>query len=388
MITMCRSFNPVGQGAFYTESFRCEGGEKDKHVIYDCGSLQNSSLIQSAIRGQYAKGEIISAVFISHFDDDHINGLEYLLKYCSVKTLFLPLMQEENKALLLIKLLADGVSQHSFMYSFIVNPESVVGENTRIIHIEEYDGEDHPYESQGLFPPIDKSDDERFATSTYMRQTIASGTPCRLASLDWIYVPYNYKETKRRQRMIEILTNYNIELPKTPADVPALYLKYESILKECYLSLPGGINTNSMVVYSGPANPSTTDSHFHDNIGLCCDCNWKCRPRYHHRKVGCLYTGDYDASGADKWSELELCFSQYWDIVGTLQIPHHGSKHSYNPHLSKVGINIAVVSVGSSNKYRHPHGYVVRDMLLHGVKLRIVTEASESQANFVIRLRS
>jgi len=152
MVAMCRNFNTVGQGAFYTESFR---GKDEIHIVVDCGSLHNVPLIRSTIESVFDKGEKITAVFISHFDEDHINGLEYLLKYCSVENLFLPLMREENKALLLIHFMSIGISQHSFLYSFVERPENVVGEHTRIVYVEEFDDENFSNEEQQDYFPID-----------------------------------------------------------------------------------------------------------------------------------------------------------------------------------------------------------------------------------------
>ena len=91
-----RSFLPVGQGAFYRESFKT-GLQSNINVIYDCGSSTDIHIVETCITREFSNGEEIQAVFISHFDDDHINGLPFLLKYCNVKKIFFPLLDTRNR---------------------------------------------------------------------------------------------------------------------------------------------------------------------------------------------------------------------------------------------------------------------------------------------------
>ena len=83
-----RSFLPVGQGAFYKETFYSDGLDKPISIVYDCGSSTGLDYIEKNIKNNFDKKDDIKAVFISHFDEDHINGLEWLLRYCNVKYLF------------------------------------------------------------------------------------------------------------------------------------------------------------------------------------------------------------------------------------------------------------------------------------------------------------
>ena len=86
-----RIFYPVGHGAFYVETFHdCEG--EFFTFVYDCGS-SNKNLIKNCIEDAVKKGDFINikALFISHFDEDHVNGLEYLQTYMDSNTkVFIP----------------------------------------------------------------------------------------------------------------------------------------------------------------------------------------------------------------------------------------------------------------------------------------------------------
>lgn len=124
---MMRSFLPVGQGAFYCEQFDglLPNGEK-VNVVYDCGSSTDVKLVKGQIRATFDRNETIHAVFISHLHYDHINGLEYLLEYCNVKNIFFPLMNEEDKKIVLISNYVNGVRENDFTNVFIINPRSAL----------------------------------------------------------------------------------------------------------------------------------------------------------------------------------------------------------------------------------------------------------------------
>lgn len=93
---MIRSFLPVGQGAFYCEQFMDDLKREWVNVVYDCGSSTNVKLVEEQIKNNFEKDEIIHAVFISHLDEDHINGIPFLLKYCNVNKIFFPLLTESD----------------------------------------------------------------------------------------------------------------------------------------------------------------------------------------------------------------------------------------------------------------------------------------------------
>ncbi|MCH7613794.1 MAG: MBL fold metallo-hydrolase, partial [Candidatus Marinimicrobia bacterium] len=124
---MIRTFQPIGQGAFYTEQFN------GFTIVYDCGS-KNESLIKKEIKSVFEKGEDIEAVFISHLHSDHINGLEFLLEFCNVKKILMPLLTENEKIQLLIQneIIQKGIS--SFLENLI---ETQTIENVSVVLVPE-----------------------------------------------------------------------------------------------------------------------------------------------------------------------------------------------------------------------------------------------------------
>ena len=64
-------------------------------------------------------------------------------------------------------------------------------------------------------------------------------------------------------------------------------------------------------------------------------------------------------------------------IIGCVQLPHHGSRKSYNHEIALLNAYF-VVSAGTKNTYHHPHASVIRDILFEKKYPFIVTEESDS----------
>ena len=88
-----RTFYEVGEGLFTVE--RVAGF----NFVYDCGGQRfddnnGGKGIRTIVKETFSEGEEIEAVFISHYDNDHINGIYTLLTHCKVKRLILPMMSD------------------------------------------------------------------------------------------------------------------------------------------------------------------------------------------------------------------------------------------------------------------------------------------------------
>ncbi|MBM7341687.1 hypothetical protein [Pantoea coffeiphila] len=84
-------FHAVGNGTFFTSKIRGIDG-REFNWGYDCGSTSEST-INKIIDSSYLEfndGDSIDMMVISHFDDDHVNGLLTLLKKHTIKRLVLP----------------------------------------------------------------------------------------------------------------------------------------------------------------------------------------------------------------------------------------------------------------------------------------------------------
>ncbi len=370
MMNITRTILPVGQGGFCVETFRLE---RDYHVIYDCGSLTDVNIVKQHIRNYFVQGEKIDAVFISHLDNDHINGLPYLLKYCDVKRIYFPIITSGVKTFLKIQNLLNPQFLTSFAGQFIFNPMQAIRNinksDVQLFQIQENENEPDITDSNQIrtIPPGQNLKGQIFANS----------------QLDWEFVPFNFRQVSRikqfQKNLETMFPDYIFSGRLTEYDVEKLYKQNSKKVKEAYEKVPGKLNVNSLTLFSG----SRDYNHLVDIS--CYWCNFYCSCCYYdgNNKSGCLYTGDYDVKGKQKWEDLKTAYNKYWDYVGCIQIPHHGSKHNYNTKLTDWDA-FYFICVGSKNTYQHPHSSVMRDLMLKNKIYANVNEHIGSRLMFRI----
>lgn len=389
---MIRSFNPVGQGAFYTEQFLI--GDKIYNFVFDCGSSTGKDVLKKEIDLNFKQNEEIEAVFISHCHDDHINGLDTLLKKCKVKKLFLPLIKEENKVLLLMKSYIDfGYNSESLLTKLISNPYSLVDDGNyhinQVILVKEMseDGESEEIENETIVLNGD----------TISRE-INSGHPLILKHLNkriWMYKLTNFKENVRISELKDAFKAEQIEFPKTPSETLDVWEKNKKKIKDIYsqkssIKITGGINTNSLVVFSGQANSGIDmilHAHFNINPISCfyrCDF---CRRNFHERqsfgKSGCMYMGDYEAKGRDKWRWIEDTYHKQWNDIDIWQLPHHGSSRNFNNELAYHDARFYIACAGFTNRHRHPGASVIKKLFMNNKIIHCVDEHESTRLKFI-----
>ena len=359
MIT--RLILPVGQGAFYVEKFK-----NGKNIVYDCGSISNRKKIPELIEKYFGKNEAIEALFISHLDKDHMNGVEELLKKCEVKRICFPLITEEMKLALKIKVMIEeamGNSYSKFMKEFVEDPEAAIKKikediKIKLIEILPNDEENNK-----------KNDNEDTKNQKIKRIKKKSGEDIaeEIEGLEhscnenkWKLIPYNFKQETRInefEKKLEKEFGKKISLK----EVEKIWKENEDNrekIKKVYENLKGNLNTNSMTLFSGVREVGKQMQYDSSYV-----------------KVGCLYTGDYEAKGKNKWKTLEEAYTEYWKWIGMIQVPHHGSIRNCNDALiSKKAVYF--LSAGEKNTYKHPSQNVVRGIRFkYHNNLYIVTES-------------
>jgi beta-lactamase superfamily II metal-dependent hydrolase len=330
---MIRIIHGVGHGAFYTETFLGKNS-----IVYDCGADKPQEMLNEIIDDFHCFLGEISVLFVSHFHSDHINGIQYLLKKCKVKRLVIPYLNEEEKRIILVAHLLAGGEINDFTYRFIENTEEALGsisdriEPVVLIRIRE---------QQML------NEEEISITDVNTNTDINSGTRMLIAKT-WYYVPFNLKDESLSN---EITKYFEENLHKKQSVTEDWWKSHRCKLTSLYEAHgKSKLNTNSLVVYSGTLNT----------------------------KCGCLYTGDYNAKTEKNYKALDSAFSKYWDNILTLQVPHHGSKNSFNKNLIREGIDHYFISAGEKDRYKHPNIEVLREFADAKKEVRIITEKSHS----------
>lgn len=214
---------PVGQGAFYLEQFKLDSGKIN--VVYDCGSDTSVNLIKRQIDDVFDPGEEVHAVFISHFDMDHINGIEHLLKHCRVRHIFFPLVTRKAIPLLLLNCFCKSgkADPENFVFRFIEDPIQAV-EN--IHHETEHKANNDsstslhpvlPYPGEGRHRDAEYDEYEELyrhesrnfrpmQSGDSADRLIMDGAHDELSEyLQWQYIPFNFKQEERVNRLTDAL---------------------------------------------------------------------------------------------------------------------------------------------------------------------------------------
>jgi len=78
-------------------------------------------------------------------------------------------------------------------------------------------------------------------------------------------------------------------------------------------------------------------------------------------------------------ADIKGKLGQHLNFVGTLQVPHHGSKHNFSADILLSNMFYAVFSYGKDNSYKHPSDEVLRQLLANDIFPLLVIEDSSSQ---------
>ncbi|EPU3934638.1 hypothetical protein ACVWYD_001152 [Morganella morganii] len=362
---MTRTFFPVGQGAFYAEKHEAF------NMVYDCGNRWKTKESQRVVRQSFSKDENIEILFISHFDIDHISLIGTLKDTVkSIKHVVLPLLTDEQK--ILISNIHRVVDIDD--YDMVNRPETYFGDNTQITYIESSNNDE-------------ANINDVLVLNGNSPENIASGTPIKIenngVNYNWCFIPYNFKNKIRSSKLESELTKAGFDINKLKTD-PLYTLNNitnkteKNIIKEIYKSLDGDINENSLVIYSGPCDIGRKYSIFNYDLDhetlfryhVSCDhyLDFPCD------RVACVFTGDVDLNKFD----ITKVFGTYWDAVGTVQIPHHGSLHSFNANFLKSKIMYCPISFGTKNNYGHPSYNVIGEIIKEMSYVVKVTEKMDS----------
>lgn len=372
-----RTFYPVGHGAFYVERFY----DRDKTTpvftaVFDCGCYNRPLVIacQKRIIQQihlaFNKGDKIDVLFISHLHTDHINGVEELLRYCSVEKIVLPHFDEEEKILLMAENLmaidapaiiygADWIS-HAF--------ETVYSSAERIVEVE--------VESESDF-----NNQSRVLSADVMSGSIPSGTQIRpFNRIIWEYVPFNSKiKEQREKKLVNALRSSQVFGQLYSNGSTPDWRQLVDLVKKGHLNdlrtimdkvFPRTQNEYSMTVLS------RRPEGCHQPCEIICHKAISGQNRY--CTLNCLYMGDFEPKQG-----IGIMLKRYDNLryVGLIQIPHHGSANNYDDSLYAYP-KICILSVDQIDNFGHPDMNVIKKIQSHSGVIIPVTEVSITEQVF------
>lgn len=367
---MIRTFHPVGQGTFVTEQF-----EQGQCIVFDCGTGTSKWLIRDIIERCFAENAKIDGVFISSIDFEHAGGLQWLLERCQVERVFLPQLNEEEKALTLLKHLCEGGEAKDFIGQLILDPKAT---------LKTYRNPEQAFPLPALIAGESEKDKNIFDAKLPIRllpiKAIAGFHLFIDEKLDWIYETAVYRQEKRIERLKEELRNNGVE-PSAYETVQSLTdswadLEIRKKLRKAYKNMKYPFCAVSLALYSGPEE---TDYDLYEQFTE--EGKWS---YYARIRPGCLYTGNLQLSGEGERACLDASIGVHMEHTGCLLLPGHGSQFLYHEEILPKHNSIVVATADNENLTGEPHALVIRNVMQHKIPFYLVTELPGSMLQFYV----
>ena len=396
---------PIGQGCFHAGSIRIEDADHHDdqafHYVYDCGS-DNREALAEAIDNYKNQTSHVDALFVSHLDNDHVNGLDSLFSAVKVDTVYIPYVNEVVLVLELIQAETDGALSVSLIEASM-DPGNWFRSRgvQRVVGVRESpdggapgpgdDDDREGPEGPRTVPKIDPgAGDPRVEGATTMGsgiEVVDSGhiVPISIRGqlLNWTLVPHVDPAPSERldkfERELRNTLGLSAEERVTSAlvaDAMRQRCKRER-LRDCYNEIvPGGArrmhNRMSMSLYSGPVGIegahewrhrilSGPDWRADEMIELFPEPFWSCE----EGAVGWIGAGDATLNVKKVRTAWKGTYQPYRDRVATLLLPHHGSKRTFHRDVLDYlpYLEICAASAGHRSRYRHPSESVRLDVV-------------------------
>ncbi|WP_294264183.1 hypothetical protein [uncultured Chryseobacterium sp.] len=339
-------FHPVGQGCFYSGYIKYE--DFYFNMVYDCGTVSPRNFLTHEINKYKTnvQGDL-DILIISHFDEDHINGVFELLQGTTCKNLIIPYYEPIERLILAISSAeTDGGDYIEFLQNpityfierdFKIDRIIVIGrpnnDSDKVLNSDNISPDTVIDENKGFILQADFYD----KADSIILQDIAEidknilihskikflKKPYRVQIQFWEFIFYlrNHSNQLLVQKVTKEINDLIISKGITILDLFDIeYLKDLKIIYE--KNFNNDFNNTSLVTYHGPIK--------NDNLRTYFWCEPHCRLQEYNNKSGTLLTGDISLKTRDSIQKLINYYDHYMEKICFFQVPHHGAKANWN----------------------------------------------------------
>ncbi len=392
----------VGHGGFHSQSIEFQaldrnptalaGESSQVNLIYDCGSGRGNlprpalNVAIDTMLQDLDDDSIIDLLVVSHFDRDHVNGLDLLAtelqrKGIRVARVWAPILTA-IEALYIATNIDTSVPGSAAYASFVEDPVGRLSELFPEASITQVEPNDSPIPFPQTTPDTEPENNREvtLAPTANGRGLVAQPGAQTGTEPLWEIQPYMIESTLVGARKVAASVNGFLNKPlgrysftdiSKLATNKKLLTKFHSAVKAHHrqLSTSGrtssartGPNLSTLCVYSGPVSPYDW-CHFRSGWASVQD-----HPDAIPIAPAWLGTGDAGLHGPSHVDAIRKALTQgRLDRVGVTSAPHHGSHHDSSAHfwdalsnVRKVTIEASRTTGGTGNN--HPHSAVLNEL--------------------------
>lgn len=374
-------------------------------TVYDCGTVTGNGTpprrrIQREVNLLKSWVSTLHALYISHFDLDHVNGLPVLLTDFKPEAIVIPATTAAERLFRIVHTHGPDNLENldSVTARIVADPASairdIVGDETEIVEMGPEDnagpGSEPPRpldDSLGWEPQVVKpSGNTHGAGAVWMKGR------CVWEVRPWVQ-PSVQREVDEFLAALDVGSDSNLqsELQEWLGNIG----KERKRIRDAYRQALGedqgkGLNLTSLCLYSGPprqldfiANRCGMSTGYGRSYFL--NRGAPGAPSFWHRSPAWIGTGDAPFGDDSYVSSFERAFNDVLHLAGQVTIPHHGSKKDTNDDfvdLFQPG-TWWLASAGTNNIYNHPHPDTVKCIESKSGTVINVDEREESRLSSI-----
>ncbi len=411
----------VGQGLMHSAVLCDEGTVPGKggailSVVYDCGSSTSNwkdrlsgelEALEESIRGKGFKSTThssssripLDALYLSHFDADHVNGVPHLLKRFNPASIVIPATTAAERVLRVIHTTGNGKLPNlsDTLIDMLVDPiatlKGLSGNETDITVIN-----DPPTAPEERIAPPEEGPKTKGTDGNYavIRPNQANSGTCTVLSLQteiiWVVIPWvqpaiSSIKDKFREKMGYISdsafdADLRTLLENLDSNRDRFNAAYKAALKTKRKS--DVINFTSLCLYSGP--PASVEYRAYRTRKLP---TYSAKERWVSRSPieawgfgpGWIGTGDANFSTTKAVNAFKQAFQRHLKNVGQVTLPHHGSEHNISTKFAQLfETNVTwIANAGSGNSFNHPANATINLVSSLGQNFVLVNENDKSR---------
>jgi glyoxylase-like metal-dependent hydrolase (beta-lactamase superfamily II) len=407
----------VGHGGFHSQSLFFQALDRNPtapvgkgsmvRVIYDCGSGRTAhprKALTDAVRrmlSDVADGSTVDLLVISHFDRDHVNGLDHLAaelvkKQVQVARVWAPMLTKIEALFAITTSGLTGAAQQAYA-AFVDDPVGRLAELFDGAEVTQITPDD---EAIPLSPSGAGTDDADAGGGGDIILTAARGGRGLVASPGatpagealWEFQPYVIESTLVGAKAVSASVRKLLGKPVEQcsladlirlANNATLLAKFHSAVRQHQVqskrgtrtsSARTGPNLSSLCVYSGPVSPYDW-CRFRRGWGPL-DVTRRAIPM----APAWFGTGDAGLLGPQHVDAMRTALTQSrLDRIGISSAPHHGSQHDSGAHLWNALPNARWVTIEANSSTggtgnRHPHKQVLAELATRNLAVHASTD--------------